>query len=294
MGLDWDAPAFPNTDAAHPIAPLLPALAVDYGRLRGRSISKAVTPSRTKFRSRNSSPGTQSGLKVRPDDPESLHQRGHAFFKQARFDQALHDFAAASAIRPLDGHLRTWQGLCLFNLKRYALALDQLEPTFRSDPDSVLAILNLADVANNRAWSLATGPEQERKPALAIRLARFAVALAPRDYQNLNTLGVALYRAGQSAEATAALEKSLNASRGEYDGCDLFFLAMAHQRLGGVAEARSYYDRAVLWLGDQEGLAETQAKELAEFRAEAEAVLAGPAANLPAEVFAPSTSRSLP
>jgi hypothetical protein len=45
-------------------------------------------------------------LKARPDDPESLHQRGHALLRLQRFDQAAADFSAASARRPLDSRLQ--------------------------------------------------------------------------------------------------------------------------------------------------------------------------------------------
>ena len=49
-----------------------------------------------------------------------------------------------------------------------------------------------------------------------------------------------------------------------------------------------FYDRAVRWMGQQKNLSEQYAKELVAFRAEAEAVLAGPASELPANVFAPA------
>jgi len=62
---------------------------------------------------------------------------------------------------------------------------------------------------------------------------------------------------------------------------------MAHQRLGHRPEARTCYDRALRWLSAQKGLAEQHAKELTAFRAEAEAVLAAPGADLPTNVFAP-------
>jgi hypothetical protein len=89
------------------------------------------------------------------------------------------------------------------------------------------------------------------------------------------------------AEAVATLERSRAAGRGQDAGIDLFFLAMAHHRLGHRDVARNYLERAIHWQGEQKRLSAEPAKELAAFRAEAEAVLAGPAGELPDDVFAP-------
>ncbi len=56
----------------------------------------------------------------------------------------------------------------------------------------------------------------------------------------------------------------------------------------GIAnEARADFDRAVRWVREQTTLNEQHARELAAFRAEAGSVLAGPAGELPDNVFAP-------
>ena len=107
------------------------------------------------------------------------------------------------------------------------------------------------------------------------------MSLAPGEQTSLNTLGVALYRAGKFAEAITTLEKSLHAGKGQFDAFDLFFLAMAHQQLGHRPEARACYDRAVRWVADQKTLPAQHTKELTAFRAEAEAVLAAPAPSCP-------------
>ena len=108
----------------------------------------------------------------------------------------------------------------------------------------------------------------------------------PRLGSYLNTLGVALYRAGQYAEAIPVLERSCSESHGEGAAFDLFFLAMAHQKLGHASQARACFDRAVRWWSEQKNLPSLWVSDLVVFRAEAEAVLAGPGADLPADVFA--------
>ena len=118
-------------------------------------------------------------------------------------------------------------------------------------------------------------------------LARRAVELAPDRATYLNTLGVALYRAGRHAEAVPVLERSLAVGKGQADAFDLFFLAMARQKLGQSARARADFDRALRWVREHPQQPPQWAKELAEFQAEAEAVLAGPPGELPADVIAP-------
>jgi tetratricopeptide (TPR) repeat protein len=108
----------------------------------------------------------------------------------------------------------------------------------------------------------------------------------------LNTLGVSLYRAGRYDEAVPFLERSLASGRGETDAFDLLFLAMARQRLGQTARARSDLDRALRWMREHPRLPSQWAKELREFRVEAEAVLAGPSGDLPADAFAPPPRRA--
>jgi hypothetical protein len=61
---------------------------------------------------------------------------------------------------------------------------------------------------------------------------------------------------------------------------------MAHHRLGHREQGRACFERSLRWIHDQKALSDQHAKELAAFRAEAEAVLADSDAVLPAQVFA--------
>ena len=193
-------------------------------------------------------------LQKDPHDADAYHHRAHALANLRRFQEAIADLTQASRLRPDDAHLREM----------------------------------LALSCNNRAWEMATGPESHRDLARALKLVERAVELTPGRGVSLNTLGVVQYRLGRYTEAIATLQRSLAAGHGQVDGFDLFFLAMAHHRLGHRDEAKSCFHRAVHWVSEQKNLHEQYAKELAAFRAEAEAILAGPSGELPADVFAPA------
>jgi tetratricopeptide (TPR) repeat protein len=287
LGLDWNAPPLPGSEAAAGEAQNRSALKanVDFGPLKRYSEQYQTDLEQYTLPAEELVSRYTERLRADPDDPDSLHQRGHALIGLNRLDEALADFVAGSARRPLNAHLRAYRGLCLLKLKRCAEALDQLEPAFQIDPEAVRAIIGLDQSVNNLAWELATGAEPHRDPELAARLGAFSVALSPEKQSCLNSLGVALYRAGRFAQAIEPLEKSLKGGKGQFDGFDLFFLAMAHHRLGHGAQARACYDRAVHWLREQKSLSGRDAKELAEFRAEAELLLGSVVGELPADVF---------
>jgi Tfp pilus assembly protein PilF len=69
------------------------------------------------------------------------------------------------------------------------------EVAMAGDPDN-------AELLNNYAWSLVTWPENVRKPARAVELARKAVDLTKRQsWHIIDTLAEALLQAGKPAEA---------------------------------------------------------------------------------------------
>ena len=104
-------------------------------------------------------------------------------------------------------------------------------------------------------------------------LARRAVALAPDHDKFLNTLGLALYRAGRHAEAIPVLERSLAKNDSTSAPYDLFFLALCHARNGDTGRARADFDRALSWLKANSSLPSDMADRLSTLRAEAEALL---------------------
>jgi WD40 repeat protein len=129
---------------------------------------------------------------------------------------------------------------------------------------------------NYEAWRLVTGPTGQRDPAKAIPLIQKAVKLLPDAPTLLNTLGVVQYRNGQYKEAAATLEKSLAAGKGQWDGFDLFFLALCHAKLGEPIKAKECFDWAVKWVEAQKSLEAQHIEDLKAFRTEAQAELRTP------------------
>jgi eukaryotic-like serine/threonine-protein kinase len=220
LGLDWDAPAFPEADPASRDLPPLPPIKIDYGFLRPDAVL------------------TQLLAGLNHNDPRTEEP-----------------------------------------------AIPALETALAADPSNTDFKHSLALCCNNVAWFLAKGSPSSSDLERALTLSRRAVELEPGNQAYLNTRGVILYRAGQYADAVSILDKSLEAGKGQYDGFDLFFLAMAHHHLGHRDEARRCLNRAIAWVSRATSLSDQSVKELADFRAEAEAVLAGPIGELPDDVF---------
>jgi WD40 repeat protein/predicted Ser/Thr protein kinase len=179
-------------------------------------------------------------------------------------------------------------GLVLYSL---AIALQPLNPAAyearfslawqlgerrlaRADLEKLIALQVAKPLTlNSLAWELVAGPPEQRDPPRALALARRAVEAEPENELYVNTLGVALYRAGKYREAQAALEKSLRLSQGKSDAFDLYFLAMCYHRLGDAARARACLDQAVAWRKAHPDLPPQWPEELDAFQVEADGVL---------------------
>jgi serine/threonine protein kinase/WD40 repeat protein/tetratricopeptide (TPR) repeat protein len=222
--------------------------------------------------------------RVLADDPAhavARYRRARAWIGLGRLDEALADLDALIQSRQQDASLFELRGDVRERLGRPEEARADRKRAAELPQPGALEL-------NNTAWGLATGPAHLRDPERAVSMARKAVAGAPGTAIYLNTLGVALYRAGRYAEAIAALERSLAAGKDEADAFDLFFLAMARHQLGQVVRASADFETAVQWRRNHSKLPTQWATELDAFQAEAEAVLALPAVELPTDVFAPA------
>jgi tetratricopeptide (TPR) repeat protein len=147
------------------------------------------------------------------------------------------------------------------------------------------AVVEWPEVAathNRLAWLLAACPDESlRDPPRAVAAARRAIDLDAKTPWYWNTLGVALYRAGDWPGAVAALQTSCDL--GWDDGFNSFFLAMAYWQQDRHDQARQLYRRG---LERQTSAVPIAGEELRRFRGEA-AELLGVVAPPPREVRGP-------
>jgi tetratricopeptide (TPR) repeat protein len=249
-----------------------------------------------------------------PQDRDARFERGLVALALGLPQQAADDFDRILATDSTDGTARYHRARALNRSGRYLEALPDFDVLIANVPDDFGAyelratahdalgsvklarldreksrslLTNDAEVLNRWAWELVTGPRARRDPERALVPARQAVALKPNDSSHVNTLGLVLYRAGRYAEAVNVLERNLKTGQGKLDGFDLIFLAMVHHDLGQSEEARACLDRARYWRDRQTSLSPHLVWQLTVFSGEAEALLAAPGADLPADLFAP-------
>jgi tetratricopeptide (TPR) repeat protein len=142
-------------------------------------------------------------------------------------------------------------------------------------PDEQLkerADLGRARGLNNLAWLLCTCPDETFwNSEQAVTFSRKAVELSPREANYWNTLGVALFRAGEFEEARTALEKSMSLADGGGPH-DWLFLAQIEASLDHPNEARRWFDRSEKFLIENGARLE----EIGRFYAEAAEILGAP------------------
>ncbi|HUG92102.1 MAG TPA: protein kinase [Planctomycetaceae bacterium] len=245
----------------------------------GKIYRASTSPEALAFRPENS-----------PDDPLSLGSRiatGDAHWEAGRLEEAERAYRdALERALKLTEHLHAeasyrahqaraaWSLQLLLRMQGKTSEADALRQDHGAEIDIWLNSHNRAAAGslNNQAWRLCTAPERNNGAnVLAVELARRAVAAAPNLGTYQNTLGVALYRAGEFAAAEKALKQSMQLRHGG-DANDWFFLAMTRHRLGDAEAAAAWYRAACLHTDRHAA----HNDELRRFRAEARELLGRP------------------
>jgi Flp pilus assembly protein TadD len=187
---------------------------------------------------------------------------GDVHLRSGRFANSEETYRIALELEP-------GQTVALFGLGRAQTAQGKKEEAAKTFRRLLAQAARDPRALNHFAWSLVADadPRLHNGPA-AVVLARKAVEAPSAPGAHWNTLGVALYRAGEYREAVTVLEKAMSLRNGG-DAFDWFFLAMAHHHLGDAKQSRKYFEQAMQWM-DKNQAANA---ELLRFRAEAESVL---------------------
>lgn len=189
---------------------------------------------------------------LRTDYPLAHNNLGSALLARGRLDEAIASFRAAIRLQPDYPEALANLGLALSTkgcsqeaMLTYQKAVVCFEKAIRQNPRNAKALSGLAKL-------LSTCAEMKlRDPSRAIALAKDAVALAPRNGDCRQGLGVAHYRNGEWQAALNALHEAETLS--VVRNCPTwFFLAMAHGQVGDIDTARKWYNQAVAWMKENE------------------------------------------
>lgn len=188
--------------------------------------------------------------KLDPKEPRyarHFSRRGSILFERNDLDGQLAAFRKAAELDPKNAKYHYNVSVVLQKKGQVGEAIAACERAVELDPRDGKICLQLA-------WLLYVDP-RFRDAGRAVALARKAIELTPAANvegltQRWQTLGWALYYAGDWKGSVAALERSmaLQPSPKGGDPGQWFCLAMDHWQLGDQAEARRWYDRAVAWM----------------------------------------------
>jgi tetratricopeptide (TPR) repeat protein len=171
---------------------------------------------------------------------ELLLRRAERLAKRGRWDRAAADLQEAARLAQLD----TWIASRAVSV---LLVGDDRDGLWRFSTDLLKRFRDTTDpaTANNVAWSLVLSPAAVTSADLAVSLAERAVNGSPTKDKHLAliTLGAALYRAGRFEGAILRLAEGVQLRERVAVPEDCAFLAMAHDRLGHVEDARRWLDK---------------------------------------------------
>jgi tetratricopeptide (TPR) repeat protein len=206
-----------------------------------------------------------AALSLRPDSVEVRHQLGITLSEElGRHEEAAEAFRDALSRSPGDEHILLHLGEALFALGDVPGAVEAFRDCVANEPPGGTS-------AHHIAWQLANAEEPARRDLeSALEFAEHATSVYSYDASAWDTLAVIRYWAGDWAECIAALERSMDLTRGG-NAYPWFYVSASHARLGELEEARIWFDRAVEWMDENS----PDSEELTDLRAEASALLDG-------------------
>jgi tetratricopeptide (TPR) repeat protein len=183
-------------------------------------------------------------LKLSPDDNqvqlETHRNRAYVHVSQGEFVRAATEFAKASALAPDDSDLWRFQALAHLgagDFDAYRQVCRGMVARFQDTQDAAVAY-DVIDACVLRDESL--DDMSQLIPLAEVGSAWYVGAI--------RVLGAANYRAGRFSEAVRCYQDASNVTR--LRARDWEFLAMAHERLGQVAEAHQCLAEAIQWIDE--------------------------------------------
>jgi WD40 repeat protein/tetratricopeptide (TPR) repeat protein/tRNA A-37 threonylcarbamoyl transferase component Bud32 len=200
-------------------------------------------------------------LGMRGGDVDILQARAGAYVLSGQYDRALADLAKARSLvtgRNLPEDLRLIDGADLFYRQALVSLLAGDTSNYRrtcmemlEQAEKQLGKENLvkdvpSETATEIAWTSVLAPGGVDDYSLIVALAQKGVESKPADpneqFHALRTLGVALFRHGQTAQA---IEKLTAAAKLNDEGVSAWlFLALAQHKAGKRDEARKWFEKA--------------------------------------------------
>ena len=218
-------------------------------------------------------------LKLKADHSEAFHMRGHAQEGSRHLNEAIADHSRAIELAPTNLQMHVCRGGAYAHFDEWKKAAEDLARGLESpDADKVflyqLALVRLklgqqddyqktcarmfehfgqsadADSTYWIIWTCVLGPDAVADWTKPLALAEEAHADDAKNYDTINNLGAALYRAGRLEEATKRLTEAEAAfqktpSTRSAIIYNWFFQAMAHHRLGHTTDAAGWLKKAV-------------------------------------------------
>jgi tetratricopeptide (TPR) repeat protein len=174
------------------------------------------------------------------DNPALLRRRANARASLNQWPQAIDDFQHAARLQPDDDSIAYRLGLALLGNGDRTAYRNQCRRMLNRFGQT-----NKANTADHVAFLAVLQPVPGDDVESILQLALRAIATAPDDAHDCETLGAALYRAGRFEEAVKELDVAVEKQKKGGSVWMQLFLAMAHHRLQHAESARAWLTKAV-------------------------------------------------